>query len=410
VKVLTVLGTRPEAIKLAPVIRELRRRAGSGLQSAICTTAQHRDLLDQALALFGLVPDHDLAVMERDQALTAVAAAVLARLEPVLALERPDWVLVQGDTTTVAAAALAAYYAGARVGHVEAGLRTGDKWQPFPEEINRRVASVLADLHFAPTEGARDNLLREAVPPAQIIVTGNPVIDALHWMADLPSPREVGDVLLHAGIRCGEAAAPEGSATQTPARRLILVTAHRRENFGAPLEAVCAALRDVAERYAGAVQVVYAVHPNPNVCEPVHRLLDGVPNVTLTPPLAYSTLVHLMRQAYLVLTDSGGIQEEAPGLGVPVLVLRDVTERPEAVEAGTVRLVGTERAAIVAETCRLLDNPAAHARMAQAVNPYGDGRASSRIVAALLGESVEPFRPPARQVPAESAAAYRGRR
>jgi UDP-N-acetylglucosamine 2-epimerase (non-hydrolysing) len=390
VKVLTVLGTRPEAIKLAPVIRELAGRAGSGLQTVVCSTAQHRELLDEVLDLFGLRPDYDLAVMEADQSPTGVAAAVLARLEPVLARERPAWVLVQGDTTTVAGAALAAYYAGSRVGHVEAGLRTGDKWRPFPEEINRRVAGAVADLHFAPTERARANLLHEGVPPTQIVVTGNPVIDALRGVAALPPPEEAMAIL----ARAGPGSRQPGTAT-ADARRLILVTAHRRESFGAPLEAVCAALREIAARYAGAVQLVYAVHPNPNVHEPVHRLLGGVPGVTLTPPLAYSTLVHLMKRADLVLTDSGGIQEEAPGLGVPVLVLRDVTERPEAVEAGTVRLVGTDRERIVAEACRLLDDPVAHARMARAVNPYGDGQASQRIVAALLGERVEPFGLPA---------------
>jgi UDP-N-acetylglucosamine 2-epimerase (non-hydrolysing) len=386
VKVLTVLGTRPEAIKLAPVIRELRRRVGDGVQSTICTTAQHRELLDQALQPFGLQPDYDLAIMEADQTPAAVASAVLARLEPVLARERPDWVLVQGDTTTVAAAALAAYYARTRIGHVEAGLRTGDKWRPFPEELNRRVASVATDLHFAPTARARDNLLRENVAPEQIVVTGNPVIDALRWVADLPPPEETASLLARAGI---STVSTERPWTGQP--RLLLVTAHRRENFGAPLEAVCAALREIAARYAGAVHIVYAVHPNPNVREPVHRLLDGVPGIALTPPLPYVTLVHLMSRAYLVLTDSGGIQEEAPGLGVPVLVLRDVTERPEAVEAGTVALVGTDRADVVRQTTRLLDDADAHARMARAVNPYGDGRASQRIVAALLDESVEPI-------------------
>jgi len=383
VKVLTVFGTRPEAIKLAPVVRALERRASDGVQAVVCVTAQHRQMLDQVLALFELRPAYDLGVMETNQTLAGVAAAVLARLEPVLRRERPDWVLVQGDTTTVAAAALAAFYAGARVGHVEAGLRTHDKWQPYPEEINRRVAGVIADLHFAPTERARENLLREGVPPAQVVLTGNPVIDALRWVAARPPPAEARALLARIGL--GEGAADD--------RRLILVTAHRRENFGAPLEAVCAALREIAARGAGQVQIVYAVHLNPRVWEPVHRLLGDVPGVTLTPPLDYATLVHLLRRAHLALTDSGGIQEEAPGLGVPVLVLRDVTERPEAVEAGTVRLVGTDRARIVAETCRLLDDPAAHRRMSQAVNPYGDGRASERIVAALLGDAVEPFRP-----------------
>jgi len=276
-------------------------------------------------------------------------------------------VLVQGDTTTVMAASIAAFYARVRVGHVEAGLRTHDKWQPFPEEINRRVAGVIADLHFAPTERARQNLLREDVPDERIIVTGNPVIDALQWVASLPY--NPGDGPL-AGI--------------PSKKRLILVTAHRRENFGQPLENICLALRDIAARYDGRVHIVYPVHLNPNVWEPVHRLLRDVPNITLTPPLDYLPLVHLMKQSYLVLTDSGGIQEEAPGLGVPVLVLREVTERPEAVEAGTVRVVGTDRERIVAEAMQLLEDSDAYAEMAQAVNPYGDGHAAERIVAALL--------------------------
>ncbi|HLH23992.1 MAG TPA: UDP-N-acetylglucosamine 2-epimerase (non-hydrolyzing) [Chloroflexota bacterium] len=403
-KVLTVFGTRPEAIKLAPVVRALEARAAdSGVHSVVCVTAQHRQMLDQVLDLFELRPDYDLAVMEENQTLAGVAAAVLARLEPVLRAVRPDWVLVQGDTTTVAATALAAYYAGARVGHVEAGLRTGDKWRPFPEEINRRVAGVVADRHFAPTARAQANLLREGVAAGQIVVTGNPVLDALRRVVDLPPPEDARAILAQTGL---DGAAPQAAASAP--RRLVLVTAHRRESFGAPLEAVCAALRDLAARYAGAVQVVYAVHPNPHVREPAYRLLDGVPNVTLTPPLTYSALAHLMKRAALVLTDSGGIQEEAPGLGVPVLVLRDVTERPEAVEAGTVRLVGTDRGRIVAAASQLLDDPAAYARMARAVNPYGDGHAAPRIVAALLGEPVEPFRPEASRTDVPCAAAYGG--
>ncbi|HEY7060511.1 MAG TPA: UDP-N-acetylglucosamine 2-epimerase (non-hydrolyzing) [Chloroflexota bacterium] len=382
---MTVFGTRPEAIKLAPVIRELQRRGADGpVESVVCVTAQHRQMLDQVLDLFTLQPDYDLAVMEENQTLAGVAAAVLTRLEPVLARERPDWVLVQGDTTTVAAAALAAYYAGARVGHVEAGLRTWDKWRPFPEEINRRVAGVVADCHFAPTAQARHNLLAERVPAEQVVVTGNPVIDALRWVADLDAPAEARTILRRAGL---------GAASSPGEARLIVVTAHRRESFGQPLEDVCLALREVARRGAGGVQIVYAVHLNPNVWEPVHRLLGDEPGVTLVPPVAYSTLVHLLKRAYLVLTDSGGIQEEAPGLAVPVLVLREVTERPEAVDAGTVRLVGTDRERIQAETDRLLADPAAHAAMSRAVNPYGDGLASQRIVAALLGEAVEPFEP-----------------
>jgi len=375
-KVLAVLGTRPEAIKMAPVIRELRRHPGR-VDCRVCVTAQHRQMLDQVLHLFDIVPDHDLDVMAEDQSPTQVASIVLARLEPILRAERPDWVLVQGDTTTVLAASIAAFYARARVAHVEAGLRTYDRWQPFPEEINRRVASVVADLHLAPTDWARDNLLREGVPEDSIRVTGNPVIDALHWAASLPYDPAGGPL---------EAVPREG--------RLLLVTAHRRENFGRPLEEICLALADLAGAAGGDLHVVYPVHPNPNVQGTVQRLLGGRPHVTLTPPLDYLPLVHLLKRACLVLTDSGGIQEEAPGLGKPVLVLREVTERPEAVAAGTVQVVGTGRERIVAAARRLLDDPEAYAAMAHAVNPYGDGRAAGRIVAALLGEAVEPWRAP----------------
>ncbi len=384
-KVLAVLGTRPEAIKLAPVIRELERRSDR-VRSRVCVTAQHRDMLDQVLRLFGIAPHHDLDVMADNQTPTQVAAAVLARLEPILNAERPDWVLVQGDTTTVAAASLAAFYARARVAHVEAGLRTGDKWRPFPEEINRRVAGVVADLHFAPTQRARQNLLREDIAPVRVLVTGNPVVDAMLWVADRPPTPQVHELF----ARCGLAGGPGGSGNGA---RTILVTAHRRESFGQPIENVCLALRDLASRYGGGVRVVYPVHRNPNIWEPVHRLLGDVPHVTLIPPLDYLPTIHLMKRASLVLTDSGGIQEEAPGLGVPVLVLREVTERPEAVEAGTVKLVGTDRGRIVREAQRLLDDQHAYAQMAHAANPYGDGRAARRIVSALLGEPVEPFEP-----------------
>jgi UDP-N-acetylglucosamine 2-epimerase (non-hydrolysing) len=349
---------------MAPVILELRRR--SGIECRVCVTAQHRQMLDQVLRLFHIAPDYDLDIMEDNQSPTRVAAAVLARLEPILQEEKPDWVLVQGDTTTVAAASLAAFYTRVKVGHVEAGLRTHDKWQPFPEEINRRVAGVIADLHFAPTAWARDNLLREGAPPETVHVTGNPVIDALLTVAEKPYDPESGPL---AGLPWE--------------RRIILVTAHRRENF-ISLEEICRALSEIAHRYEGDVHIVYPVHLNPNVQEPVYRLLGGQPGITLLPPLDYLPLVYLMKRCTLVITDSGGIQEEAPGLGKPVLVLRDVTERPEGVEAGTVRLVGTDRERIVAETVRLLEDAEAYRRMAQAVNPYGDGHAAERIVDALI--------------------------
>jgi UDP-N-acetylglucosamine 2-epimerase (non-hydrolysing) len=269
-----------------------------------------------------------------------------------------------------------------RVGHVEAGLRTCDKWQPFPEEINRRVAGVIADLHFAPTGTARRNLLQEGVPGNRILVTGNPVIDAMRWVAKRPPTPETRTLL----EQCLQDDEMEGQA-----RRLILVTAHRRENFGPPLENICLALRDIAALYGRRVRIVYPVHLNPNVWDPVHRMLGGVPNIILIPPLGYLPLVHLMKHSHLVLTDSGGIQEEAPGLGLPVLVLRDVTERPEAVEAGTVRLIGTNQLRIVAETVQLLEDVEEYARMARAVNPYGDGHSAERIVGALVGEDIESF-------------------
>ncbi len=365
-KVLTVFGTRPEAVKLGPVIRELARHP-EHIDSRVCVTAQHRDMLDQVLGIFGIQPEYDLNVMQDNQTPTQVASIVLARLEPILQAEQPDWVLVQGDTTTVAVAALAAFYARARVGHVEAGLRTGDRWQPFPEEINRRIAGVIADRHFAPTLRSRDNLLREDVPADQILVTGNPGIDALQWITAQPESPLVRELL-----------------SEAPEARTILVTAHRRENFGPPLHEICLALRELVERYAGSVRVVYPVHRNPNVWGPVHELLGDIPLITLTPPLDYFSNLQLMKRAYIVVTDSGGIQEEATGLGIPGLVLREVTERPEGVETGALRIVGTDRKRIVAETSRLLDDPQDYARMAEAENPFGDGHAAERIVASLL--------------------------
>lgn len=374
---------------MAPVIREMRKHL-ERIWPLVCVTSQHRQMLEQVLSIFGIQPDYDLNVMEENQTPSQVASLVLVRLEPILQKERPDWVLVQGDTTTVAAASLAAFYSRVKVGHVEAGLRTHDKWQPFPEEINRRVAGVIADLHFAPTERARWNLLQEGVPEARILITGNPVIDALQWAAALPPTREVRELFRLIGLPDETG---EQSKEQTEDRRLILVTAHRRENFGLPLEHICLALKDIATYYGDRVCIAYPVHLNPNVWEPVHRLLGDMPNIILTPPLDYLSLVHLMKRSYLILTDSGGIQEEAPALGKPVLVLREVTERPEAVEAGTVRIVGTNRERVVAETVKLLEDETAYRRMSQAVNPYGDGQAARRIVAALLGEHVEPFMP-----------------
>ncbi|HEX6304639.1 MAG TPA: UDP-N-acetylglucosamine 2-epimerase (non-hydrolyzing) [Anaerolineales bacterium] len=376
-RVLSIFGTRPEAVKMAPVVQALERT--QGVESLVCVTAQHREMLDQVLDLFGIVPDLDLNLMKPDQSLAEVSAAIFVHLDPVLSDLRPDWILVQGDTTTVMVTALLAYYHRIRVGHVEAGLRTGDKWQPFPEEINRKVAGVVADLHFAPTQWACQNLLRENVDPDRIVITGNPVIDALHMVSRLPAPHTVHDLLAQLDLPLE---AQSSSNQDLP--RLILVTAHRRENFGLPLENICTALKLLAETYAHELRIVYPVHLNPNVQEPVHRILGDVPNIHLLPPFDYLPLVHLMKRATLVLTDSGGLQEEAPGLGVPVLVLREVTERPEGVEAGTVKLVGTDAGQIVAQARRLLDDPQSHAAMARAVNPYGDGHAAERIVAALL--------------------------
>jgi UDP-N-acetylglucosamine 2-epimerase (non-hydrolysing) len=305
-----------------------------------------------------------------------VASTILSRLEEIIDLERPDWVLVQGDTTTVMAAAIAAFYKRIKVGHVEAGLRTHDKWRPFPEEINRRITGVVADLHFAPTENARRNLLCENISHGFIRVTGNTIIDALQWVSKQSltsrAKQQLAEYHLESLIDA-----------ESEKERIILVTAHRRENHGLPIEQICLALKDLAVWYRGQVKIIYPVHPNPNVQEPVYRLLGKVPNIILTPPLDYLPFIHVMKQSYLVLTDSGGLQEEAPGLGKPVLVLRETTERPEGVEAGTVKLIGTNYKVIVRETCRLLGDNEAYQAMATAVNPYGDGKASRRIVEAL---------------------------
>ena len=369
-RVLCVIGTRPEAIKTAPVVSELRKYPGR-VEVKVCVTGQHREMLDQMLSLFGIRPDYDLDVMQDGQSLADVTARVLTGLEPVVAKEKPDWMLVQGDTTTTVIAALVAFYNRVRVGHVEAGLRTGNKLQPFPEEMNRAIVDRLADLHFVPTETARQNLLREGIDQASIRVTGNTAVDALHWVSALPSPPDV------------TAWVPATSA------RIVLVTIHRRENFGPPMESICGALRELAERYGDRLRIVYPLHLNPNVQVPARRLLEGIANVSLLPPLDYLSMVHLMKRSYLMLTDSGGIQEEAPALGKPVLVLREVTERPEGVASGVAKVVGTDRERIVAETVRLLEDPVLHERMARAVNPYGDGHAAERIVEALLNAQAD---------------------
>jgi UDP-N-acetylglucosamine 2-epimerase (non-hydrolysing) len=363
-KVLTVFGTRPEAIKMAPVVKALA--ADTAFDAKVCVTAQHREMLDQVLDIFAVRPDFDLNLMAPGQDLSDITSKVLLGMRDVYKEWLPDIVLVHGDTTTTQATSLSAYYAKVKVGHVEAGLRTGNKYSPWPEEMNRRLTGAITDLHFAPTEGSHANLLREGTAKDSIHITGNTVIDALldavaRIRADGPMQKRFEDQF----------------AFLDPQRRLVLVTGHRRENFGASFENICMALRDIASR--GDVQVVYPVHPNPNVQEPVRRILGGVEGVHLIAPLDYLPFVYLMDRSAFVITDSGGIQEEAPSLGKPVLVMRDTTERPEAVDAGTVKLVGTNRAVIVQEANRLLDDRMAYDCMARAHNPYGDGQAAGRI-------------------------------
>jgi UDP-N-acetylglucosamine 2-epimerase (non-hydrolysing) len=359
-QVLVVFGTRPEAIKLCPVVLNLRSRPS--FQVTICVTAQHRALLDQVLGAFQIVPDFDLDLMLPNQTLSQSTSRILAGLEPVLSDTRPDIVLVQGDTTTTLCGALAAFYRRVPVGHVEAGLRTWDRWRPFPEEMNRLLTTHLATLHFAATQWAARNLESEGVSPDRIAVTGNSGIDAVLY---------VRDRLENGSLRGRE------WPQLDPAKKLIVVTAHRRESFGAGFQRICAALAQLAAR--DDVQIVYPVHPNPNVEGPVRQRLAGLHNVYLVEPLEYVPFVDLMRRACLLITDSGGVQEEGPSLGKPILVLREKTERPEAVEAGTVKLVGTDPERILAEAGRLLDDPAEYQRMARIHNPYGDGRASQRI-------------------------------
>lgn len=349
---------------MAPVVSQLRSHSGA-IQSLVCVTAQHRSMLDQVLDLFQIIPDHDLNIMQENQTLAAVTSSALLGVDRIIEAEQPDWILTQGDTTTAMIASLAGFYRGVKVGHVEAGLRTWNRHHPFPEEINRKVADAVADLHFAPTEEARKNLLREGIAPEGIIVTGNTVIDALLEVAESPYDLKSGRL----------------SAIPLD-KRIILVTAHRRENFGKPLESICEALAKIASR--GDVTIVYPVHLNPNVTDVVRRKLGNTNGVILLEPLDYLPFVKLMKESYLVLTDSGGLQEEAPGLGKPVLVMRETTERPEGVEAGTVKLVGTDTEKIVDAVNLLLDDRSSYLQMAQSINPYGDGKASQRIVEQLL--------------------------
>jgi UDP-N-acetylglucosamine 2-epimerase (non-hydrolysing) len=384
-KVLSILGTRPEAIKMAPVIKELERYPDS-IEAKVCVTGQHRQMLDQMLALFNVRYDYDLNLMQRNQSLSRLTARALEELDAVFAREQPDWILVQGDTTTAMVASLVAFYHRLKIGHIEAGLRTYDRSQPFPEEINRVIVDRLADLYFAPTERARRALLQESVDDASIRVTGNTVVDALYSVASRV-PGERTWALLEK-IDIAEAAS-HGNDAQN--QRVILVTAHRRENFGQPLQQICKALKKLALREKDQLRIVFPVHLNPNVQETVRSTLAGMANVCLLDPLDYEALVHILKRTYLVLTDSGGLQEEAPSFGVPVLVLRDTTERPEAVEAGTSRLVGTDSDRIFVETSRLLHDENAYRCMSRRANPFGDGRASHRIVQALLDTENEPL-------------------
>lgn len=367
--VLTVLGTRPEAIKMAPLVLALA--ADSRFISKLCVTAQHREMLDQVLELFSIVPDFDLNIMKPGQDLTDVTTAILQGMKNIFRHYKPDIVLVHGDTATSFACTLAAFYHQIPVAHVEAGLRTGNLYSPWPEEGNRKLTSALAALHFAPTETSSQNLQSEGVPASKIIVTGNTVIDAL---------LEVINKLKQDSSL--EQRFAKQFAFLAPDRRIVLVTGHRRESFGDGFERICQALADTAKAFP-AVEIVYPMHLNPNVREPVNRLLAGIGNIHLIEPLDYLPFVYLMNRAYIILTDSGGIQEEAPSLGKPVLVMRETTERPEAVEAGTVRLVGTRAAAITQNLHELLHSPTAYKRMSIAHNPYGDGQASGRILEAL---------------------------
>jgi len=367
-KILTVFGTRPEAIKMAPVIKELRKLP-QHFECKVCVSAQHRGMLDPFLTLFAINPDFDLNIMRENQSLEYITSTVLSQMGRIIEEEHPDFVLVQGDTTTSMAAALAAFYQHVRIGHIEAGLRTNDKDQPFPEEINRRIIDSMSDLYFVHTEEARKNLIREGASPDRIELTGNTVIDSLLEISS--KQEELGVPLKDIPF--------EG-------KKVILVTAHRRENIGKPLENICQALQVIAKKYADDVIIIYPVHLNPRVGETVHQFLKGHKNIFCIEPLDYLAFVQIMKRSYLILTDSGGVQEEAPSLHKPVLVLRDKTERPEALAAGATCLVGTDVKRIVDQTSLLIEDPQAYQKMSHAINPYGDGKASQRIVERLLKE------------------------
>ena len=371
-KILSVIGTRPEAIKMAPVVQALSQNPH--FESLVCVTAQHREMLDQILNLFDIQPDIDLNLMEPNQNLSTLSSRILEKMESVLQLHKPDWVLVQGDTTTTMMTALAAFYLKINVGHVEAGLRTRDKYAPFPEEVNRRITSVIADLHFAPTEWSKNNLLQENITSEKILVTGNTVVDALNAIKDQPLPKDVKMLIQSLGV-------------QNAKKKLILVTAHRRENIGEGITNICLALKEIASRASESVELVFPVHLNPNVRSIVFNQLSGIPHITLTDPLPYLSLVHLLQKAYLVLTDSGGIQEEAASLNKPTLVLREVTERPEGIEAGILKLVGTDKDKIVSSALELITDEQKYLATKAVRNPYGDGHASQRILDAIRSTS-----------------------
>ncbi|MGJ1291960.1 non-hydrolyzing UDP-N-acetylglucosamine 2-epimerase [Sphingobacterium multivorum] len=368
-KNLIVFGTRPEAIKMAPLVLAFKEKS-QDFDTRVCVTAQHREMLDQVLEFFQITPDYDLDIMKPNQNLYGLTADIIAQLKPVLEDFLPDFVYVHGDTTTTMAASIASFYAGAKVCHIEAGLRTHDKRSPFPEEINRQVTGRIADYHFAPTEQSKKNLLQENISNDSILVTGNTVIDAL----------------LESSVKVRDIKSPEIDGLRKlvdPAKKLILVTGHRRENHGQGFINICEALRDIAIQNQN-VQIIYPVHLNPNVKGPVYEILSGIENIDLIEPLAYPAFVWLMSNSYLIITDSGGVQEEAPSLGKPVLVMRDTTERPEAVEAGTVILVGTDKKKIVEETNALLSKDTLYKKMSELHNPYGDGNACARIINFIL--------------------------
>lgn len=366
-KILIVFGTRPEAIKMSPLVKEFERNTDI-FETRLCVTAQHREMLDQVLDFFDIKPDYDLNLMKPDQTLNNLWADILIKMKPILDEYQPDWVLVHGDTATSTAAALAAYFSRCRVGHVEAGLRTFNKWSPFPEEINRQLTGRVADIHFAPTSQSYKNLIKESVLEKDIVITGNTVIDALH-----SSVRKVNsENYIHEEIE-------NLKEKIDNSKKLILVTGHRRENFGQGFIDICSAIKEIAEKRQD-VQIIYPVHLNPHVQTPVKNILSDVKNIFLIDPLSYPSFVWMMDKSYLIITDSGGVQEEAPSLGKPVLVMRDTTERPEAVDAGTVILVGTDREKIVSETFKLLNDSAYYNTMSRIENPYGDGQASTRIV------------------------------